>query len=434
MSKSVGVITLGCDKNRVDTEHMLYMLRKGGYDITNDYENAQILIVNTCAFIEAARKEAIDVILAAARYKTQSCEKLIVTGCLPQKYASELREGLPEADCFIGISDYDRICEIIATLYEEPVADTAATDTQALQRIVTTPLHYAYLKIADGCDNHCTFCTIPSIRGAYRSRPMQALIDEASALSEQGVKELILVAQDVTRYGCDLYGKPRLIQLLRGITATNIVSVRLLYCYPELVTDELIDEVAGNPKIAKYMDIPIQHADDTVLKRMNRRSTGAELRTLFRKLKAKGIAIRTTVMVGFPQETEENFAVLHDFIAEYAPEHVGVFAYSKEDGTPAARLRGQIPKRLKKQRVDAIGKLHLHNRELHNQAMIGKTLRVLYEDIDYDKNLFVGRSEYDAPDVDTKVYFTADFAEAGEYYDVKITGYEGYDLLGEKAE
>ena len=430
MKKSVGVITLGCDKNRVDTEHMLYRLRLGGYDITNNYEEAQVLIVNTCAFIEAARKEAIDVILAAAQYKKAACEKLIVTGCLPQMCETELQEGLPEVDRFLGVNDYDGICEAIASLYGEQAVVAPSSDS--LQRIVTTPPHYAYLKIADGCDNRCTYCTIPSIRGAYRSYPVEILAAEATELAEQGVKELILVAQDVTQYGKDLYGAPALVRLLRALCETPIHTLRLLYCYPEFVSDELIEEVATNPKIAKYMDIPIQHADDAVLKRMNRRSTNAQIRTLFTKLREKGIAVRTTVMVGFPQETEENFRTLYTFLEEFAPEHVGVFAFSKEEGTPAARLKGQVPRKIKLHRRDLIGELHLRNRTAYNATLVGKTLRVLYEDIDYDRNMFVGRSEYDAPDIDTKVYFTADFVEAGEYYPVKITGYDGYDLIGEK--
>lgn len=436
MKKSVGVITLGCDKNRVDTERMLYHLRLGGYDVTNAYEEAQILIVNTCAFIEAARKESIDVILAAAKYKQGACEKLIVTGCLPQKHREELLCGLPEVDALLGVNDYEHICDTIAQLYGETAQnDCAATSAnESLQRIVTTPLHYAYLKIAEGCDNHCTFCTIPSIRGKYVSRPIDDLVREAAALADNGVKELILVAQDVTRYGSDLCGSSQLIPLLRALSQTDIHMLRLLYCYPEAVTDELIEEIATNDKIAKYIDVPVQHVNDTVLKHMNRRSTGEQIRTLFAKLRAAHIAVRTTVMVGFPQETEENFAELCDFIRDYAPEHVGVFAYSKEPGTPAARLGGQVPKRVKSRRVNAIGKLHLQNRMAHNRATVGKTLRVLYEDIDYDRNMFVGRTQYDAPDIDTKVYFTADFVEAGEYYTVKITGFDGYDLIGAKTE
>ncbi len=431
MKKSVGVITLGCDKNRVDTENMLYNLRLGGFDVTNDYSDAQILIINTCAFIEAARKESIDVILAAAGYKSDKCEKIIVTGCLPQKHMSELQTGLPEVDCFLGTNDYDKINELIASLYGEK-CETPNGERNKSERIITTPLHYAYLKIADGCNNKCTFCTIPSIRGAYRSRTIESLKDETRELAEQGVKELILVAQDVTAYGADLYGKSKLTELIRELSKTDIHTLRLMYCYPELVTDELINEVASNPKVAKYMDIPIQHFDDSVLKLMNRRSRGAQIEELFNKLKTRGIAIRTTVMVGFPQESEENFKSLYDFIGRCAPEHVGVFAYSKEDGTPAAKLKGQIAKKTKAERVDAIGRLHLGNREKLNKAMIGKTLKVLYEDIDYNRNLFVGRTQFDAPDIDTKVYFTADFVDAGEYYNIKITGYDGYDLLGEK--
>ena len=431
MKKSVGVITLGCDKNRVDTETMLYRLVSGGYDITNDYDGAQVLIVNTCAFIESARKEAIDVILAAARYKENACEKLIVTGCLPQKYGAELRAGLPEVDSFVGINDYDNICEIISSLYNElatPIKDEECRS----RRIITTPVHYAYLKIADGCDNRCTFCTIPSIRGKYRSRDIGSLVAEAEELAEQGVKELILVAQDVTRYGYDIYGESKLIELLRILSKTDIHTIRLMYCYPELVTDDLIEEIASNGKLAKYIDVPIQHIDDTILKLMNRRSSGADIERLFIKLKNKGIAVRTTVMVGFPQETEERFEKLYDFIERIAPDHVGIFAYSKEEETPSARIKGHLAKKIKMQRVNKLGELHFTNCKNRNEKTVGKILSVLYEDIDYDRNMFVGRCEYDAPDIDTKVYFTADFVEAGEYYDVKITGYDGYDLLGEK--
>ncbi len=433
MKKSVGVITLGCDKNRVDTENMLYRLRLGGYDITNDERSAQIIIINTCAFIEAARKEAIDVILTAAQCKSEMCEKLIVTGCLPQKHMAELKEGLPEVDCFLGTNDYESICEIIGSLYNEKnITDKKPNDN--FTRILTTPPHYAYLKIADGCDNHCTFCTIPSIRGKYRSRTIDSLVAEAEEIAEQGVKELILVAQDVTRFGSDIYGEPKLIELIRRLSALNLHTLRLMYCYPELVTDELIEEIASNPKVAKYIDVPVQHIDDKILKLMNRRNSGNDIKTLFKKLRENGITVRTTVMVGFPQETEECFENLKAFIAEYKPEHVGVFAYSKEDGTPSAKLKGHLSKRVKAERVEAIGELHLKNRMEHNKSILGKTLEVLYEDIDYDRNMFAGRTEYDAPDIDTKVFFTADFVEAGEYYKVKITGYDGYDLLGEKTE
>ena len=437
MKKSVGVITLGCDKNRVDTERMLYNLGCGGFDITNDYDEAEILIVNTCAFIEAARKEAIDVILAAAQYKAGACEKLVITGCLPQKHADELKDGFPEADAFLGTNDYDKICDVINSLYDEEKTVKEESEAERakkspLERIITTPPHYAYLKIADGCDNKCTFCTIPSIRGAYRSRPIDELIAEAKELADTGVKELILVAQDTTRYGIDLYGEYKLTELLRELAKTDICLIRLMYCYPELVTDELINEIVSNSKVAKYIDVPIQHIDDRILKLMNRRSTGEQIKRLFSKLRENHIAVRTTVMVGFPQETEECFENLYEFIREYAPEHVGVFAYSKEDGTPSAKIKGHLSNKTKAERVDAIGKLHLMNREAHNRAAVGKTFKVIYEDVDYDKNMFAGRTEYDAPDIDTKVYFTSDFADVGEYYDIRITAGDGYDLLGEK--
>ncbi|MDE7395738.1 MAG: 30S ribosomal protein S12 methylthiotransferase RimO [Clostridiales bacterium] len=432
MTKSVGVITLGCDKNRVDTENMLYYLARGGYDLTNDYESAQILIVNTCAFIESARKEGIETILSAARYKDGKCEKLIVTGCLPQKHRAELIFGLPEVDAFLGTDEYASICSVIRSLYGENEEEEREQSAE-LPRLVTTPQHYAYLKIAEGCDNFCTFCTIPSIRGKYRSRSEEALLREAAALAEQGVKELILVAQDVTRYGTDT-NETNLVSLLKKLSAFPFASLRLMYCYPELVSDELIAEIVSNPKIAKYIDVPIQHIDDTLLKRMNRRSTGEQIKTLFRKLKENGIAVRTTVMVGFPQETEEAFENLCAFIRTYKPYHVGVFAYSREEGTPAYKLKGQIPLKVKRQRVNTVGALHLKNREETCKALIGKTLTVLYEDVDYKRKMFVGRTQYDAPEIDTKVFFTADFVDVGEYYPVRITGFDGYDLIGVKAE
>ena len=432
MMKSVGVITLGCDKNRVDTENMLYYLARGGYDLTNDYESAQILIVNTCAFIASARKEGIETILSAARYKEEGqCEKLIVTGCLPQKHREELACGLPEVDAFLGTDEYASICSVIRSLYGAG-EEAARCESGALSRLVTTPQHYAYLKIAEGCDNFCTFCTIPSIRGKYRSRSEADLLCEAEALSRQGVKELILVAQDVTRYGLDTGSS--LVALLKKLSTLSFATIRLMYCYPELVTNELIEEIASNPKIAKYIDIPIQHIDDTVLKRMNRRSTSEQIQTLFSALAARGIAVRTTLMVGFPQETEEAFERLCDFVRTYKPYHIGVFAYSREEGTPAYKLKGQIPAALKRKRVNAIGALHLKNREETAKSLIGKTLTVLYEDVDYERNAFVGRTQYDAPEIDTKVYFTADFVDVGEYYPVKITGVDGYDLIGEKVE
>ncbi len=424
MSKKIGVVSLGCDKNRVDTEKMLWYLSDGDYEVTADYADADIIIVNTCAFIESARKEAIETILEMAKYKTDGkCKKLIATGCLVEKYRAELEKEMPEVDAFLGIGEYEKIRACIG----EDVPAAAPND----DRILTTPPHYAYMRIADGCDNFCTFCTIPSIRGKYRSRTLESLSAEAKKLAGNGVKELILVAQDVTSYGKDLYGKPSLLPLLRELTKYDFKWIRLMYCYPELVTDELIDEIAANPKIAKYIDIPMQHVSDSVLKRMNRRSNYAELCVLCEKLKNHGIALRTTFMVGFPGETEENFKLLVDFAKKYKPENLGVFAFSKEDGTPAARLKGQLPKAEKLKRVKALGKLNLENVKELNASLVDSVVEVVYEDVDYDRGMFKGRTQFNAPEIDKNVYFTGDFADVGCFYKVKITGYDEYDLIGE---
>ena len=431
MNKTVYVISLGCDKNRVDTENILYFLGRGGYGLTNDVGEADTIIINTCAFISSAEKEAVENIFSAARLKTEGkLKKLVVTGCLPMRYKDKLIKLLPEVDCFVGINDYADICGIIER------GDKMRIDGKnsfAEKRVLSTPPHYAFLKIADGCDNHCTYCTIPSIRGRYRSRDTDGLLREAAFLDKSGVDELILVAQDVTAYGKDLYGEYKLTELLgRLLAECSFRRIRLMYCYPELVTDELIGMIAREKRIAKYIDIPLQHISDPVLKLMGRRTGKAQIISLFGKLKAAGIAVRTTFIVGFPGETEEQFKELCDFVSEYAPDHTGIFAYSKESGTPAARLKGQIPRRVKLSRVNKLGAIAERNAIARNASFVGKTLDVVYENIDYDRNLFMGRSEADAPDIDGLVYFTGDFCDVGNVYKVRITGYDGYDLIGVK--
>ena len=430
--KKVAVISLGCDKNRVDTENILWFLGEGGYSATNDLADADVIIVNTCAFISSAEKEAVDTIFEAAAYKTSGrCKTLVVAGCLPMRYKEKLAELLPEVDRFVGMNDYADICDIIGREEKLYVSgDYSPTE----KRILSTPPHYAYLKIADGCDNRCTYCTIPYIRGRYRSRTPESLLSEAKHLDDLGVRELILVAQDVTRYGYDLGGKYLLVPLLKELLANcSFGKIRLLYCYPELVTDELIDLIASEERIAKYIDVPLQHISDGVLRRMGRRTNGAQIKELFGKLKAKGIAVRTTFIVGFPGETEDDLRELEEFIAEYKPEHAGVFAYSREEGTPAARMKDQIPVGIKRKRLKIIGELNRKNAEERNASLVGKTVDVIYEDIDYDRNMFVGRTEADAPEIDGLVYFTGDFCDVGNVYKVKIVGYDGYHLIGEKA-
>lgn len=422
----IGIVSLGCDKNRIDTENMLYYLKGGEYSVVDDYSEAQVIIVNTCAFIESARIEAIDTILEMAEYKkTGKCEKLIVTGCLPQKYLSELKDELVEVDAFLGTNEYEKIANCIN--------DRNSIAEKTNKRILTTPQHYAFLRIADGCDNFCTFCTIPSIRGKYRSKPIEEIIVEANDLIANGVKEIILIAQDVTSYGKDLYGKPVLVELLRQLSKLELRWIRLMYCYPELVSDELIDEIANNDKIVKYIDIPLQHISDKILRLMNRRSKSAQIRELITKLREKcpNIAIRSTFMVGFPGEGEEEFNELCDFCEEYKLERVGIFAYSKEEDTPSAKIKGHLSDEIKEERVEILGSILQQGMIERNSNYVGQVLDVVYEDIDYERNMFVGRTPYDAPEIDSVVYFTGEFADVGEIYKVKITEVDGYDLKGE---
>ena len=434
--KNVAVISLGCDKNRVDTEHMLFGVSRGGYGIS-DVPDADVIIVNTCAFIESARQESIDTILQCAELKkTGKCKRLIVTGCLPQKYRAELETELPEVDAFFFSLEYDKILDAISPRAE--YAETACAgeyDFCAAEnsgRLLTTYPHLAYVKIAEGCDNKCTFCAIPSIRGAYMSRPVHDIVREVRSLVGDGVKEIILVAQDVTRYGEDIGAS--LVSLLTELEKTDVEKIRLLYCYPERVSDELVSKISGSDKIAKYIDIPAQHGSDKILKLMNRKTTRARLVELFKKLHAHGIVVRTTLMVGFPGETETEFAELAEFVREARPEYAGIFAYSKEDGTAAARLKGHVSKAVKRERVNALGEICTELTRGFCQSLIGKTVTVLYEDIDFDKDMFVGRAEFMSPEVDGRVYFTAREANVGDSYEVKITGCDDYDLYGEVVE
>jgi len=432
LNKTIAVISLGCDKNRVDTERMLFALSSGGFMLTTEDE-AQIIIINTCAFIESARKEAIETILTAAEHKKRRLEKLIVTGCLPQKYLDEIKGELPEVDAFLGVAEYDNILSVIERLYEgERVFDNAATDeTEPKGRVLTTAA-YAYLKIAEGCDNHCTYCTIPSIRGRYRSRSIESLTVEAQNLAQRGIKELVLVAQDVTRYGADLYGKPSLAPLLQGLSATDIRHIRLLYCYPELVSDELIREIAANDKVVKYIDIPLQHISDRVLRLMGRRGNSDDIKRLINRLRREieGIIIRTTFMVGFPGETEEDFEKLLAFVREYKLNHAGFFVYSLEKDTPSAKLPDRVDKKTANYRLKALAAAQREVAVEYNRSYVGKVFNVLYEGIDYNKRLFYGITYMSAPDVDPLVYFKADDVDVGNVYRVEITEWKGYDLIG----
>lgn len=431
--KKIGVISLGCDKNRVDTEKMLAIL--GAENITNDIETAEIIVINSCAFLENARKEAIETVFDCNEYRRDGkLEKLVLTGCLPQEFISELFEELTEVDVFLGINDYELLPEAIELAYNgERVNFVGKKEkVEKIERVVTTPLHYAYLKIADGCNNFCTYCLIPKIRGRYRSEKIQTLLSEAENLGD--VEELILVAQDVTRYGVDLYGKPEITRLIQELSKLdNIKSIRLLYCYPDMITDELIDEITKNEKVIKYVDMPLQHADDTVLKRMNRKGTASEYLALIEKLRAKipNIAIRSTFIAGFPGETEEQFFNLVDFLKSARLTNAGFFAYSKEEGTPSYNFDGQIDEEIKVKRVETLYAVQKHISRLYLKSFIGKTIEVLADGIDYEKQAFYGRSYLSAPEIDGVVYFNSDGdINQGERYLVKITKADAYDLYG----
>ena len=434
--KKLGVISLGCDKNRVDTEKLLAMAEEN-YAITAEIEEAQIIVVNTCGFLESARKEAIETAIECAQYKTEgNLEKLIMTGCLPQRFIEELFEPLTEVDGFMGTFDYDTFEDTVSRCYNGERVNNVGKgkNTNCLKRNLTTPLHYAYLKIADGCNNKCTYCLIPSIRGKYFSYPMEELLSEAEGLGE--VSELILVAQDVTRYGSDLYGKACLCELIRKLSALdNIESIRLLYCYPDMIDNELIDELCNNPKLIKYLDIPLQHASSAVLKRMNRKGNHESYLELIKVLKERipGIALRSTFMAGFPGETQEDFDILVEFIKQAKFLNAGFFAYSQEEGTPSFRLPNQVENKVKNQRVKQLYAVQKAISKDNLSAYKGKTIEVICDGIDYDRQCFVGRAYFQAPEIDGKVYFTAGNDEVinqGEKYQVKVIRNNSYDLFG----
>lgn len=432
--KKIGVISLGCDKNRVDTEKMLGILV--GSELTSDLSEAQIVVINTCAFLESSRKEAIDAVIECDGYrKTGKLEKIVVTGCLPQKFIAETFDELTEADVFLGVGDYALLPEAIERAYKGERVNLVgeAKTFESVKRVVTTPLHYAYLRIADGCNNRCTYCLIPSIRGKYRSERIEDLKKEAENLGD--VTELILVAQDVTRYGEDLYGEKSLVKLIRELSSLdNIGSIRLLYAYPDCLTDELIAEIADNPKVIKYLDIPLQHADDAVLKRMNRKGSGESYLALIEKLRerVKGIAVRSTFIAGFPGETDAQFDNLLKFIKKAKLNNAGFFAYSREEGTPAYKLDGQLPQKIKNERVK---KLYAAQKKISAEILKGykgRVVDVVADGIDYDGQRFYGRAYFSAPDIDGKVYFTSDYdVNQGETYRVLIKKSNSYDLFGE---
>lgn len=425
----VGFISLGCSKNLVDSEMMIGLFEKNGYEIVNDPVEAEIIVINTCGFIESAKKEAIDTILEMVDYKENRCQYLIVTGCLVERYQEELEKELPEVDLWISLKEYEHIWKKINTLLKQ---ESKYQDLDYKTRKIATNGYYAYLKIAEGCSNCCTYCAIPMIRGPFVSRPMEAILEEAKDLARQGVQELIVIAQDTTKYGIDLYGESKLAVLLKELEKIEFQWIRFLYSYPEMITDELIDVVANSNKICHYFDIPMQHICDTILKRMGRKSDGESIRRLIFKIRKAipDVVIRTTFIVGFPGETEEDFKELETFVKETRFDRFGVFAYSKEDGTPAVKLDGHMEEKIKKQRAKQLMKIQNQISKNNNQKLIGKVLEVLLEDITEDGEYYVGRSYRDVPEMDGIVFVKKDReCIIGSFVSVKVENAMDYDLV-----
>lgn len=431
MTKTIGAVSLGCDKNRVDTENVLFTLKQSGYKITQNTDEADIILINTCAFIDSAKKESLETIFDFGSIKKEG-QKLVVMGCLSERYAEEIKDSLPEVDKFIGVNCYHRIAEILSSFDAQEVLIEKKYTPYKKGRVLTTVPHYAYLKIADGCNNCCSYCAIPKIRGNYRSEKFEDLLEESEKLAKDGVKELIIVAQDTTRYGIDLYGKYRILELLIELTKMSFHKIRLMYVYPELISDELIQFISENPKMAKYIDMPLQHIDNGVLKAMNRRNTEEYARELVKKIKSydSSIAIRSSFIVGFPTETEESYQKLKEFIKEGNIDYAGFFAYSKEENTAAYKLKNPNLTKTRNKRQKELEIIQSQVIVKNNKKYLNKELEVIYEGIDYDKQMFYGRTQYNAPAVDTLVYFSSEFPlDVGNYYNVLITDVN-FDLYG----
>ena len=439
----VGFVSLGCSKNLIDTEMMIGVFKNNGFTIVNNPQTADIIVINTCGFIEPAKEEAINTILEMAEYKkTGKCKILVATGCLVERYKEELEKALPEVDIFLKYSDYaeekGKSAEVFAKVLKK-IAENIEVEKSELDfmdRVVTTGNNYAYLRIAEGCSNRCTYCAIPYIRGAFVSRKIENILKEAEMLVKSGRKELILIAQDTSKYGVDIYGKPQLAKLLTELCKIKDLKwIRFLYTYPEDITDELIEVVKKEDKICKYFDMPIQHISDRVLKRMNRRCTGESIRRVIEKLRKEipNVIIRTTVMVGFPGETNEDFEELYNFIKETKFDKLGAFSYSKEDGTPASRLKEQIHPMTKKSRYNKIMKLQKEISKQNEQKLLGRKLEILIEDMSFDKKYYVGRSYMDVPEIDGVAYIknNTDKNLIGQYIKAKVVEVKDYDVICE---
>ena len=437
-------VSLGCDKNLVDSENMLGILHESGHQIINEEEEADIIIVNTCCFINDAKEESINTILEMAQYKKSGKLKaLIIAGCLAERYREEILTEIPQVDALLGTASFPKILEVVEEITEggQQVHFEALDRIPKLstRRLLTSGTYTAYLKIAEGCDKHCTYCVIPSVRGNYRSVPMETLIEEANYLASQGVKEIILVAQETTLYGTDLYGKKMLPKLLEELSKIDgIAWIRILYCYPEEITDELIEVIRKEEKVIPYLDIPIQHASDRILKLMGRRTDQADLIRVINKLRKEipGIVLRTTLITGFPTETEEDHQELMDFVRDMKFERLGVFTYSKEEDTPAAKLKPQILAKVKKQRQKDLMKLQQANVFENSEKQIGKTFDVLVEGrVADEEKVYIGRTYMDAPQVDGYIFFSSDEELiSGDFVKVKVTSAKDYDLVGELVE
>lgn len=434
-------ISLGCDKNLVDTEMMLGLLNRDGHTFTDDEQEADIIVINTCCFIGDAKEESINTILEMGKLKeTANCKALIVTGCLAQRYKQEIIDEIPEVDGILGTTTYDEISKVLTRVLAGEAGVTCFHDINAtpeveVERVVTTGGHYAFLKIAEGCDKHCTYCIIPSLRGSFRSVPMERLVKEATGLADKGIRELILVAQETTLYGVDLYGSKMLPKLLKELAnIPGIYWIRIQYCYPEEITDELIATIKEEEKVCNYLDIPIQHASDAILKRMGRRTNQEQLRGMIHKLRTEipDIALRTTMIAGFPGETEEDHEEVMAFVDEMEFERLGVFAYSAEEDTPAASFSNQVPQEVKEERRDAIMELQQEVAFDRSESMIGRILDVMIEGKVADEPAYVGRTYMDAPNVDGYIFVNSgELFMSGDFVRVKVIGSAEYDLIGE---
>lgn len=437
ISRKVGMISLGCPKNQVDGEALLAKLQKAGYEIVNNIEDSDVMIVNTCGFIEQAKKETIDTILEVAEYKNAGLiSAIVVTGCLAERYQDEIIKEMPEVDAVLGIganSDIVKACDkalcgIVTTSFPNKCY-LSIND----ERIISTPSHWAYLKIAEGCDNRCSYCAIPGIRGGFRSRTIESCVDEAKALAESGVKELILIAQDTTKYGQDLYGKYSLDILLKELVKIDGIEwIRLFYCYPQRITDSLINVIANEEKVCNYIDIPLQHSDKTVLKNMNRVGDGDDYRALISKMRKAipDLALRTTFMVGFPGETDEQFENLCKFTEDVKFDKMGCFTFSPEEDTPAYDMQNQIDDAVKVRRQEVLMNKQYSITEELNKQRIGRIYKVIIDTFDGEK--YIGRSYMDSPEIDSGIIFTCDNnLNIGDFVNVEITDYNGYDLIGE---